>query len=289
MSSEDQLRKDAAKLRDEINNVIKDLKGHHFGVNVAKTVSSTVSVFGGVLFVGAALLAVPTGGLSLMAAGAGAAFAGVGGAGSVTASCVEYIIEKRNISGIQENWEKFQNDLEKHFLDKYGCLNTVRTIFKYIGRIIKRGIQAGDGYRLIRDTITREREQRQINNAWGAAVNAERAAANAEEAAVNVEIAMVNAERAFNVVRVAVNVGVAAEVAQAGRNVGNAARVGRAALQGIKAVGKASFVLNTVMLPLNVIDLVHSISALNGDQSSDASNELERMADFLDRVANNKL
>lgn len=47
MSSEDQLRKDAAKLRDEINNVIKELKEHHHRVNITKTASSSVSVLGG--------------------------------------------------------------------------------------------------------------------------------------------------------------------------------------------------------------------------------------------------
>lgn len=228
------------------------------------------------------LLAAPTCGLSLAAAGAGAAVAGVSGVTSIGTSFVEYIIEKINISDIQKKWETFQNDLEKNYRDKYGSDNTVKKILECIYDIIKGTIEAGEGYDLIR-------EVRQQKEAWRAAVNAETAAANAEKAAVEVEIAVANAERAFDVDRAVINMGVAAEAAEAGRDVGNAVRVGEVALQGIKAVGNASFVLNTVMLPINVIDLVHSISELNGDQSSDASNELERMADFLDRVANNKL
>ncbi|XP_025099756.1 uncharacterized protein LOC112567324 [Pomacea canaliculata] len=65
--------------------------------------------------------------------------------------------------------------------------------------------------------------------------------------------------------------------------------MGGVASLGTKAVGKVFFVVNVVLIPVSLVDLVRSASAISSRKPSMASSKLEKMADFLDRVANDEL
>ncbi|XP_025099073.1 uncharacterized protein LOC112566878 [Pomacea canaliculata] len=86
--------------------------------------------------------------------------------------------------------------------------------------------------------------------------------------------------------------GVGGRIAAGASQVGNmieAGAVGGVAGLGAKAVGRAFFFLNVVLIPISLVELVRSASAANRGERSKASSSLERLADFLDRVANNQL
>lgn len=86
--------------------------------------------------------------------------------------------------------------------------------------------------------------------------------------------------------------GVGGRIAAGASQVGNmieAGAVGGVAGLGARAVGRAFFFLNVVLIPISLIELVRSATAANRGERSKASSSLERLADFLDRVANNQL
>ncbi|XP_025099660.1 uncharacterized protein LOC112567252 [Pomacea canaliculata] len=68
-----------------------------------------------------------------------------------------------------------------------------------------------------------------------------------------------------------------------------AGALGSVASLGTKTLGKAFFVMNVVLIPFSLVDLVRSAAAANSGERSAASSKLDRLADFLEKVANDEL
>lgn len=200
--------------------------------------------------VGALLAVPPLAGIGTVAGVAGAVV-------NIGSNATEYFVTKDYVSEVQEKWEEIKSKLEVAFMERLGSESTVITIFKIIKDIIEGSVSLNAGWDLIKNKCL------QTENALPMALrNPTRFAAGASKVAnaVRMETTAANAARGFN-----------------------------RACQGVKMVGKTAFVLNAVLLPINIYDLYNSASGAISGQSSEASAKLGRIADFLEKFATGQL